>query len=107
LPDVPTFYELMEKYKTADNTKRLAKVLLSSGELGRPFFGPPGMAADRLAILRQGFTKAMSDPALIADAKKRKWDLDPATGADLEVTAREVMVQPPEVIEKMKKLLGQ
>jgi tripartite-type tricarboxylate transporter receptor subunit TctC len=107
LPDVPTFYEVMEKYKTPENTKRLAKVLLSSGELGRPFFGPPGMAADRLKILRQAFTKAMADPALIADAKKRKWELDPKSGEELEVTAKEVMVQPPEVIEMMKKLFAE
>jgi tripartite-type tricarboxylate transporter receptor subunit TctC len=107
LPDVPTFYELMEKYKAPDSTRRVAKVLLSSGELGRPFFGPPGMAADRLRILRQAFTKAMADPALVADAKKRKWDLDPASGEELEVTAKEVMMQPAEVIERMKKLLDQ
>ncbi|HEY7217445.1 MAG TPA: tripartite tricarboxylate transporter substrate-binding protein, partial [Candidatus Binatia bacterium] len=33
LSDVPTVYELMETYKTADATKRLARVVLSSGEL--------------------------------------------------------------------------
>ena len=42
LPDVPTIYELMEKYKTPDATKRVAKVLLSSGDLGRPFLVPRG-----------------------------------------------------------------
>jgi hypothetical protein len=55
--------------------------------------------------LRQAFTKAMADPALIADAKKRKWELDPKSGEELEVMAKEVMVQPAEVIERMKKLL--
>jgi tripartite-type tricarboxylate transporter receptor subunit TctC len=107
LPDVPTVYELMEQYKTPDPIKRLARVVLSSGELGRPFIAPPGLPADRLKILRDAFTKAMNDPALIADAQKRKWDLDPMSGVDLEATAREIMVQPPEVIERMKKLLEQ
>src|SRR5918999_2036921 len=105
LPDVPTLYELMETHKTPDATKRLAKVLLSSGDLGRPFIAPPGMAADRVKILRDSFTKAMNDPALLADAQKRKWDLDPLSGEELEATAKEVMAQPPEVIERMKKLL--
>jgi hypothetical protein len=41
----------------------------------------------------------------MADAQKRKWDLDPVTGEELEATAKEIMVQPPEVIEGMKKLL--
>src|SRR5688500_12625899 len=105
LPDVPTLYELMETYKTPDATKRVARVLLSSGDHGRPFIAPPGMSADRVKVLRDAFSKAMSDPALLADAQKRKWDLDPLTGEELEATAKEIMVQPPEVIERMKKLL--
>ena len=105
LPEVPTLYELMETYKTLDATKRVAKVLLSSGELGRPFFGPPGMPADQLKILRVAFTKTMNDEALLAEAKKKKWDLDPLGGEELETLAKEIMVQPPEVIERVKKVL--
>jgi len=105
LPDVPTIYELMETHKTPDAIRRLAKVVLASLDLGRPFIAPPGMAADRVKILRDGFMKAMNDPALVADAQKRKWDLDPMNGSELEGTAKEIMVQPPEVIERMKKLL--
>jgi tripartite-type tricarboxylate transporter receptor subunit TctC len=105
LPDVPTAYELMETYKTPDATKRLARVLLSSGDLGRPFIAPPGMPAERVKVLREAFTKVMTDPALLADAQKRKWDLEPSTGEELETTAKEIMVQPPEVIDRMKKLL--
>jgi len=106
LPDVPTVYELMDTYKSSDAMKRLAKVILSSGDLGRPFIAPPGMTVERVNVLRAGFTKAMSDPALLAEAQKRKWDLDPTPGDELEVIAREVMDQPPEVIERMKKLLA-
>ena len=105
LPDVPTVYELMETYKTADSIKRLARVLLSSGDLGRPFIAPPALTADRVKLLRDAFTKAMNDPALLADAQKRRWDLDPSSGEELETAAKEIMVQPPEVIERMKKLL--
>ena len=105
LRDTPTIYELMEQYKTADTTKRLARVVLSSGELGRPFIASPALAAERVKILRDAFNKAMSDPALIADAQKRKWDLDPMPGEELEATAKEIMVQPRDVIERMKKLL--
>jgi tripartite-type tricarboxylate transporter receptor subunit TctC len=105
LPDVPTIYELMENYKTPDAIKRLAKVVLASLDLGRPFIAPPGVAADRIKVLRDGFMKAMNDPALVAEAQKRKWDLDPLNGAELEATAKEIMVQPPEVLERMKKLM--
>lgn len=105
LPDVPTVYELMETYKTSDATKRLARVLLSSGELGRPFIAPPGVAPERVKILREAFSKTMADPALLADAQKRRWDLDPLSGDALEIIAKDVIVQPPEVVGRMKKLL--
>jgi tripartite-type tricarboxylate transporter receptor subunit TctC len=105
LPDVPTLYELMETHKTPDAMKRLAKALLSSGDMGRPFIGPPGMPAERVKVFREAFAKTMSDPALLAAAEKKKWDLDPSSGEELEATAKEVMVQPPQVIERMKKLL--
>ena len=63
------------------------------------------MPAERVKVLREAFTKVMTDPALLADAQKRKWDLELSTGEELETTAKEIMVQPPEVIERMKKLL--
>ena len=107
LAEVPTLYELMETYNTANATKRVAKVLLSSGDFGRPFFGPPGMPADLVNVLREAFAKSMRDEALLAEARKKRWDLDPTSGAELETIAKEVMVQPAEVIEKIKKILAQ
>jgi tripartite-type tricarboxylate transporter receptor subunit TctC len=96
----------MDSQKTPDGTKRLARVLLSSGDLGRPFIAPPGMAADRVNALRDAFAKTMSDPELLADAQKRRWELDPSRGEELEKTAKEIMMQPPEVIDRMKKFLA-
>jgi tripartite-type tricarboxylate transporter receptor subunit TctC len=106
LPDVPTLYELMETHKTPDAMKRVAKVLLSSGDLGRPFIAPPGTPPDRVKILREAFSKTMNDPILIAETNKRKWDLEPTSGDELEAISKEVMVQPAEVIERVKKVLG-
>jgi tripartite-type tricarboxylate transporter receptor subunit TctC len=106
LPEVPTIYELMETHKTPDAGKRVAKVLLSSGDLGRPFFAPPGIAPDRLKVLREAFTMTMKDESLLAEAKKKRWDLDPMPGDELEALAKEIMVQPPDVIERVKKVLA-
>jgi tripartite-type tricarboxylate transporter receptor subunit TctC len=105
LPGVPTLYELMDKHQTPEATQRVAKVMLSSGSLGRPFIAPPATPAERVKVLRQAFMKTMSDPELLAAAKKRNWDLDPMSGEELEGLGKEIMVQPPEVIDRIKKLL--
>ena len=105
--DVPTIFELMEKYKTPDSGKRLTTVLLSPGPFGRPIVGGPGVPADRVKILRDGFLKALADPELLAEAEKRGWEPDPVSGEKLEALAREVVSQPPEVIARMNVILGQ
>jgi hypothetical protein len=107
LKDVPTIYELMDKYKTTAAGRSLAKVVLSAGEFGRPLVAPPGVPADRIKILRDAFDKSVNDPALMATAEKRRLEMDPATGVELETLAKEVMAASPDVVQKMQKLLGQ
>lgn len=106
LPETPTIYELLNSYKASETSKRLTKVMLGAADLGRPFIGPPGMQPERVNLLRSSFINTLADPELLAAAKKRNWDLDITKGEDLEVLAKETMVQPPEVIERVKKMLG-
>jgi tripartite-type tricarboxylate transporter receptor subunit TctC len=106
LPQVPTLNELMDEFKTDDTGRHLANVVLASGELGRPYLLPPGISAERLKTLRESFVKLMVDPAFLADVKRRGLEVEPSTGEELEKLAREVMAQPPEVIERVEKLMG-
>ena len=106
LPDVPTVYELMEEYKTPESTRRLAALVLASGDFGRPIVATPGVPAERVKMLREAFAKTLSDPDLLADIKKKKLEVDPTAGDELEVLAKEVIVSDREVIERMKSLLG-
>jgi tripartite-type tricarboxylate transporter receptor subunit TctC len=106
LKDVPLFNELMDKYKTPESVRRLAKVILAADEFGRPIVLPPGVPADRVKTIRDAFNKAINDPALLAEAEKRRLDIDSATGEELESLAKEVMTAPPDVVEKVKKILG-
>jgi len=106
LPDVPTLNELMGEYKTSDSSRGLAKLILASSEFGRPIVAPPGIPAGRAKTLRDAYSQAMKDPALVAEAKKGNLELNPGTGQELEALAKEVMAQPRDVVDRMKKLLG-
>jgi tripartite-type tricarboxylate transporter receptor subunit TctC len=68
--------------------------------------GPPGMPADRLKILREAFGKTMNDPQFQEEVKKRNYEFQPVTGEELERMAKEVTTQPPEIIDRLKKVLG-
>jgi tripartite-type tricarboxylate transporter receptor subunit TctC len=49
----------------------------------------------------------LSDPDFLADAKKRDWDIEYISGQDLEAMAKKAVVQPPEVVERLKRILAQ
>jgi tripartite-type tricarboxylate transporter receptor subunit TctC len=107
LPDVPTVNEVLDKRKAPDVTRRLAAVLMAPDAIGRPLIAPPGTPADRLAILREALIKGLDDPEFKAEAQKRNWEIEPVTGHELETIAKRVVVQPPDVVERMKKILAQ
>ena len=51
-------------------TAQIVQLVLDRMTLGRPFIAPPGVAADRLALLRTRVPRAVEDPELRADAEK-------------------------------------
>src|ERR671919_2674214 len=105
LPEVPTINEVMDKYQTPESGRRLVTVMLASEEFFRPHYGPPGIPSERVKILREAYMKTMKDPEFLAEAKKRKLEIAPTSGEEMDALIKEVMWQPPETIERMKKLL--
>ena len=106
LASVPTVYELMDKYKTTETGRRLATALLASGEFHRPYMAPPKIRPEVVKMLRDAFTKTMKDPDFLAETKKKRLDMDPTTGEEVQALATEVMSQPQDVVDKLKKLMG-
>ena len=106
LPDTPTMYELMDEYKTPAMSRRAAQVVLAGGEFGRPMLATPGVPPERLTVLREAYAKALKDPELLAEAKNAKMDVDYSTPDELQALLKEVMNQPKEVIQRVRKFLG-
>ena len=105
LSDVPTIWELMSEHKTPDAGIRLAKIILAVGAFGRPYVSSPGLPPERAKIIQGAFKKTITDPDFQAQAKERKLEIDPVGGEELAALAREVIAQPTEVVERMKRLL--
>ena len=107
LPDTPTIWELMDQEKGMDAKKRLARVVLGPGAFGRPILATPGIPPDRVKLLRDAYLNMLKDPEFAAEAKKRQWEIAPVSGERLEALAKEVINQPPDIIERMKKVMGE
>jgi tripartite-type tricarboxylate transporter receptor subunit TctC len=106
LPDTPTIYELFDEYKSADVSRRVAQVILTGGDLGRPMIMTPGTPPDRVKMFREAYARALKDPELLLETEKAKMDVDPTPGEELEELIKKVMEQPKEVMHRVKKMLG-
>ena len=108
LPDVPTLYELMDQYKTPAAMRRLADVMLGAGGFGLwPMMTSPATPSEIVKTLRSAFAKTLTNGEFLADAKKKTIEVELITGEELETLAKEVVVQPPEIVNQMKKLMGE
>ena len=96
----------MDQYKTPEATRRVATVLLAPAVFGRPMVATPGVPPDRVKILRDAYQRSLKDPALPEELKKRRWSVDAISGEELAKLAKEVVSQPPDVVDRMMKLLG-
>src|SRR5437879_2723462 len=62
--DTPTILDLV----TAAEDRAIVQLVLDRMTLGRPFIAPPGVPADRLALLRSAFRRTVEDAEFRADA---------------------------------------
>jgi tripartite-type tricarboxylate transporter receptor subunit TctC len=73
LADVPSALDLV-----ADpGNKRVLELILLRQEMGRPIAAPPGVPAERVAVLRQAFDATMKDPDFLTDARRFQMEIDP------------------------------
>ena len=57
-------------------------------------------------MLRDAYAKAMRDPGLIDEARAGQMDMEYTPGEDLQSLMKDIMDQPSEVIERVKKILA-
>ena len=84
---------------------RLDRARDAVGAFGRPYVSSPALPPDRAKLLQGAFKKTLMDPDFQAQVKERKLDIDPVAGEELEVLAREVIAQPADVVDRVKRLL--
>ena len=101
LPNVPAVHELSNDL----NAKPVLEFLGNGPAAGRSFAAPPGVPADRVAALRSSFMAMVKDPKFLAAAKKRKVDIVPKSGAEVQKIVAEVVATPADVVERMRQAI--
>jgi tripartite-type tricarboxylate transporter receptor subunit TctC len=85
--------------------RQAIEFLYAGNGIGRPFFAPPGMAADRAKMLQEAFNATMKDPDFLADARKQKLDIAPQDGEQLAAYVKKIYATPKPIVDKIGELI--
>jgi tripartite-type tricarboxylate transporter receptor subunit TctC len=100
LPNVPFMLDLAK----TDVHRQVSELSMAPNEMGRPFFAPPGVPADRIELLRRAFDATAKDPEFLAEAKKQNVEISPMSGADVRDLVAKIYASPRNVVELAKKI---
>jgi hypothetical protein len=102
MPNVPFVFD----YAKSEEDRQIFTLVFGWLDLVRPIAAPPGTPAERVQALRDGFDRAMKDPALLADADKIDVGIKPMTGAAIAKFVDDASRTPPAVTARAARILG-
>jgi tripartite-type tricarboxylate transporter receptor subunit TctC len=102
LPDVP----LAADYAKTPEDKTALELALAPLVIARPFLAPPGVPAERVALLRKAFMDTLADAQFQDDIAKARIDTYGAmSGEEVEAFVKRMYQTPPVVVAKVAALL--
>src|SRR5712691_5434325 len=99
LPNVPNALAFA---KTKEDNNIL-ELFFTQKTVARPFIAPPGVPAQRLALLRSAFAALATDRDFLADAEKSNLEVEPLSGEEVDKIVALITSAPPGVAERYSK----
>jgi tripartite-type tricarboxylate transporter receptor subunit TctC len=101
-PDAPSVMEFVKD----DHTRRVLQLVFVPQEIERPFLAPPGVPAERVALLRAAFEATMKDPAFAAEAQATRLEVGYVGAEELSQIIQRAYAMPADVVESAKQAVG-
>jgi tripartite-type tricarboxylate transporter receptor subunit TctC len=91
----------------APNPRAKAIMALRSAPevVARPYVLPPGTPAEIVKMYRDAFAATIKDPALVAESKKAKFDLEYTSGDQALKVMHSVLSQPKDIVDEFSKYI--
>ena len=101
LPGVPSLLDLVKN----DVHRQVLELLFARQEMGRPFVLPPGVPAERVAMLRKAFVDTTKDSEFLSEADKLKFEIDVMDGEEMQKLMQQLYAKPKEVFDEARRAI--
>lgn len=85
--------------------RKAAELVISQQAFSRPYITAPEVPADRLKALREGFSKALADPALVAEFARINIVNQPVGGEAMQKLVAEIYGSPQDVVLEARRAI--
>ena len=94
--DAPTIFDFVR----TEEQRQVLAFFSNNVLLGRPIMAPPGVPAERVALLRSAFDATMRDEAFRKEAAAMGFELAPKTGAEIAALVAAALATPKDIVKK-------
>jgi tripartite-type tricarboxylate transporter receptor subunit TctC len=101
VPDVPTIGEL----GTGSEEKQILDLFAAGSAIGYTLMAPPGVPAERIAVLRRSMAATLADPEMLAYATTRSLALEGGSGDEIDGIVRKMLATPRPLAMRARQIL--
>ena len=94
---------LARDFAKTDEDRAVLDFAFAPQLFGRPFFAPPEIPAERLALLQKAFAETTRDNLLLEEAERARLDISYVSPDDLQALAESLYATPIQIVERAKR----
>jgi len=102
MPNIPLMLDLARN----DLERKMLLLFSAPNHMGRPYFGPPKIPADRLKAQQVAFMKVTKDAKFLKDAKKMNVAINPISGSEVTSLVNQIWNTPKDAVAKARAVLA-
>jgi len=101
IPELKGVPHIFDYAKSPQDTK-VMELIYGRQTLGRPLAAPPAQPKARTEALRAAFMATMTDPAFVKSTKRRRLNIDPMSGAEVDKLIARFLSYPKDVVARAR-----
>lgn len=105
-PDMPREVPFIGDLAKTQEQRDIVDLLITAGELGRPYVMSKKVPTERLTTLRDAFDRTVTSQSFLEQAERQRLPVNPASGSEAEQIIERIYSFPPPLLAKAREALS-